>query len=1006
MVFAQAPIGLAFWGRDLRYRRINAALGAMNGASPDAHLGRTVEEMLPDLSAELSGLLRRVLATGEPVVGVEISGETPAAPGWKRKWMASYYRVTDGSAEPVGVGAVVLDTTERQLAESALRETEELKTAILDSTIDCVITIDARGRVLEFNHAAETTFGYTRDQALGREMAELIVPERLREAHRRGLERFAETGEGALLGQRLELTGLRADGAEFPVELTITRVGATDPAVFSGVLRDIGDRLRVEQERDRLLEREQAARREAERLAERSNLLAEASVMVNDSLDYRSTLDAAAHAAVPGFADWCLVELLRDDGSLELVAVAHADPEREQRARVARGRYPSSPDAQTGAARVVRTGRSELIPEVPPSALEAAAQDAENLRLLRELGPRSAVVVPLRTHGRMLGAVSLVSAESGRVFDEQDLDTAEQLASRCAAAVENARLYNAAADSEERFRLLIDGVKDYAILMLDCDGNVASWNTGAQRIKGYQTEEIVGRHFSCFYTPEGRERGKPDEELRIAVETGRYEDEGWRVRKDGALFWAHVILTALYDGECQLRGFSKVTHDATGRKRLEDELSHRALHDPLTNLPNRALFVDHVELALRRAARSGSWTAVLFIDLDRFKLVNDSLGHAAGDELLVAVAARLRDAVRDSDTVGRLSGDEFTALCEDIVGEADAGIVAERIIAALAEPIEIAGQEIFVGSSIGIGLVEGGAKDAEALLREADAAMYEAKHRGRTRYELYDQRLRSRAAERLRTESELRRAIEGDELRLVYQPQVDLASGRVVGTEALVRWSKNGGKLVSPAEFIPLAEETGLIVELGVVVLEAACHQAASWRAEGGATQPSLVVAVNVSPTQLSEPLFMDQLDAALALSGVDPSLLWLEVTESALMRDLEATAARLAEISALGVRIAIDDFGTGYSSLAHLRQLPVHAVKVDRSFVDGLALRPEDRAVVSAITGMGHALNLDVVAEGVETQDQVCALQALGCDLAQGYHFGRPVPPEELDRTVVADRS
>ena len=202
MVFAQAPIGLAFWGRDLRYRRINAALAAMNGASPDAHLGRTVEEMLPDLSAELSGLLRRVLATGEPVVGLEISGETPAAPGRKRKWVASYYRVTNGSAEPVGVGAVVLDTTERQLAESALRETEELKTAILDSTIDCVITIDARGRVLEFNHAAETTFGYTRDQALGREMAELIVPERLREAHRRGLERFAETGEGALPEER------------------------------------------------------------------------------------------------------------------------------------------------------------------------------------------------------------------------------------------------------------------------------------------------------------------------------------------------------------------------------------------------------------------------------------------------------------------------------------------------------------------------------------------------------------------------------------------------------------------------------------------------------------------------------------------------------------------------------------------------------------------------------------------------------------------------------------
>ena len=430
------------------------------------------------------------------------------------------------------------------------------------------------------------------------------------------------------------------------------------------------------------------------------------------------------------------------------------------------------------------------------------------------------------------------------------------------------------------------------------------------------------------------------------------------------------------------------------------ELAHQAVHDALTGLPNRLQVADRLEQALARASRTGSHVAVLFIDLDRFKVINDGRGHAAGDELLVAVAERLRRVVRSGDVVARFGGDEFVVVCEDQTAAFEAAQVAGRIIDALREPIVVDGQEIFLSASIGIAMADG-TGSPESLLRDADAAMYRAKDKGRARCEFFDATMRTEALDHLETQSALHRALEREELRVFYQPVVDLASGTVAGVEALVRWEHPQHGLVSPASFIPLAEETGLIVPIGAWVLEQATAQLARWRERTWGR--ALTVNVNLSARQLRQSDLIPALMSALLSSGTDPASLCLELTETAFMEDAPSHRETLAGIKGLGVGLAIDDFGTGYSSLTYLKRLPVSVLKIDQAFVRGLGRDASDTAIVKSVIDLAHALGLVVVAEGVEDADQVVHLRALGCDLAQGYFFARPQPAEDLERQLEA---
>jgi diguanylate cyclase (GGDEF)-like protein/PAS domain S-box-containing protein len=436
--------------------------------------------------------------------------------------------------------------------------------------------------------------------------------------------------------------------------------------------------------------------------------------------------------------------------------------------------------------------------------------------------------------------------------------------------------------------------------------------------------------------------------------------------------------------------------DAIHRRSTEDEIRHQALHDPLTGLPNRVLFADRLGHALARLRRSDGAVGILFLDLDHFKLVNDSLGHHAGDDLLVAVAPRLRQIVRPTDSVARFGGDEFGILLEDIESERDAAEVAERVAAAFARPFVIGGAQHFVTASVGIAIADAATGAPEELIRDADAAMYRAKERGRARYELFDEVMRARAVGRLRVENELRRALERGELRLHYQPVVSLRDGAVTGFEALLRWEHPERGLVGPLEFIWVAEEVGLIDQIGRWVLEEACRQAAQWQAlrpDG----PPVGISVNLSARQVAQRDLPEFVAGVLEERGLEPACLSLEITESVLLEESDAPADVLRALRSTGARLVLDDFGTGYSSLGYLKRLQLDALKVDRSFVDGLGPGEEESAIVQAIVGMAQALKLGVVAEGVETHEQLAELRRLGCDGAQGYFFARPMPPDDV---------
>jgi diguanylate cyclase (GGDEF)-like protein/PAS domain S-box-containing protein len=548
--------------------------------------------------------------------------------------------------------------------------------------------------------------------------------------------------------------------------------------------------------------------------------------------------------------------------------------------------------------------------------------------------------------------------------------------------------------SEEKLRLaekVFDNITD-GVVVADSSGIILAVNPAFTRITGYGEPEALGK------TPKILMSGSQDASFYKDIwsellTTDFYHGEVWNCRKNGERYLESLTISTVRDQAGQPTHFVGVFSDTTLIKQSQERLKHQAHHDALTGLPNRMLFNDRLKHALQRNGRENLHVAVLFIDLDRFKNVNDTLGHQVGDELLKQVSSALSASVREGDTLARLGGDEFILLLEKVDGQHGAAVVAEKLLAVLEQPFIIAGHELFITCSIGISLFPQDGDDLHLLIRNADVAMYQAKGRGRNSYRFYEQEMAEEGVQRLRMENLLRRSLDHGEIFLNYQPQVDIETGNLTGVEALVRWQHPELGLVSPISFIPIAEECGYISQLGKWVLDEACRQMIRWQ-QGGLHVPK--IAVNLSVKQFERGSIVSMVADILAETGLEPQRLQLEVTESLIMNTGDAFRF-INDLYSIGVGLAIDDFGTGYSSLAYLRQLPVQTLKIDRSFIKDIPADPNDEAIAIAIIQLGKSLNLSVIAEGVETKEQAAFLLMHGCHHAQGYFYGRPVLPQEL---------
>jgi diguanylate cyclase (GGDEF)-like protein/PAS domain S-box-containing protein len=625
----------------------------------------------------------------------------------------------------------------------------------------------------------------------------------------------------------------------------------------------------------------------------------------------------------------------------------------------------------------------------------------------RKLGFRSGYAFPIRTQDEQLGVMEFF-ARDRREPDEALLEVSGALSHQIGQFIRRKQAEESLQQSEQQLRAVFDNA-DVGIAMTDLQMRYVRVNDRYCSLVGYTREELVAMRASDVNLKANVRAMRAFRARTVREQLPGRRVEKQLVRKDGSLVWVSMATSVVISSDASPRYYIAVIQDiseskraAEALKRSEEEFRRLAQYDVLTGLPNRALLYDRLNRAISQAARENWMMAVLFIDIDRFKHVNDTLGHAAGDELLKQLSERFCKCVRGEDTVGRLSGDEFAIVLTRLINPQDAATVANKVIEALNRPFQLHGTDLYVTASLGITVYPTDSVDQDTLITNADVAMYRAKERGRNNYQFYTPEMNRRTREMLGMESALRHALERDEFVLHYQPKVSLGSARVTGVEALLRWHRPDKGLVAPAEFMPLLEESGLIVRAGEWVLNAVCRQLQEWRMSGA---PLLPVAINLSARQFLAPDLGPTIKSVLEQHALDPRLLEVEITESSIMADAEEAIRTLEYLQALGVGIAIDDFGTGYSSLAYLKRFPLRALKIDRTFVRDITTDPDDATITQAVISMAHSLQLKVIAEGVESAAQLAFLMRYACDEVQGFLFSRPMPAAQCAAFIAEER-
>jgi diguanylate cyclase (GGDEF)-like protein/PAS domain S-box-containing protein len=861
---------------------------------------------------------------------------------------------------------------QRKAGAQATQESATRLAAIIRSALDAVVSMDEGGRIMAWNPQAEVLFGWTAYEAVGRLLADTIVPPTLQSAHSAGLARYLATGEHNVLNRRIEISAMHRDAHEFPVELSIAALSVEGRPSFTAFIRDITDRKRAEKSTSAHLAVSQA-------LAEHGT----PEVVLPRVLE-----------AVGKNLGWDVGQVWLRDEATGLLRCAY------------RWLGPAANAPQFDAESIAaRFGEGEgVVGRVwqrrEPVWVDDLAQAPDVLlgEAARREGLTSAAFAPLFAGADVNGVVEFFS-HAQQYADPSLVQLMADLSRRMGEFISRAQSEAALRDSESRFRgLFYDVAVGQALIGLP-DGTVLAANPAFCGLLGYRQDELVGRSGGIFVDPE--QGGPAREAVRaLSIASPSYQVESRLIRKDGAAVWASVSVSATFDDAGNPRQLLLQAQDISKRREAErslaeaqQQLRHRTRHDALTELPNRIQLEERLQDLLRDGAPTR--LSLLVLNLDHFKEVNDSFGHVAGDELLKQLGARIQACLRREDLVARVAGDEFGVILAG-ADQSIAGQLAGKLSTALQRPFTIQGHALAVEASIGIATYPEHGTTPEVLMRRADIALHVAKRTPGTAA-VYSSDYEEEGASHLTLMADLRAAIEESSLCVYYQPLVDLKSGQVVRFEALLRWQHPVRGVVPPDQFIPFAEQTGVIQPLTDWVLKSVLNQTQQWHQAGH----DLGVAVNISMRNLLDPGLPERI--ALFLSEIAPKsrggvqLLSLEITEGVLMADPDLAVERLSRLRGLGIRLSIDDFGTGYSSLAYLSRLPVNEMKIDRSFIMGIADDPSKAAIVRAALDLGHNLRLEVVAEGVEDQRTWDLLFALGCDTAQGYFMARPMPAEAV---------